>query len=402
MADNRRGHRDDSIYFDHRVGTACLDARLHKACAGSWRGVISLGFGPDGKRIRRKVRGQSKADVKAKLGTLHDELREGLHSSATYTVRDAVEDWLASGLDGRSAKTVSTYREVLDPLTALIGSAKLRDLTARQVRSALVRLSAGRSTRTLQITRNALVRTIRLAEANDLVGRNVASLASLPTGTAGRPSKSLTLDQTKALIEHARKSRLYGYIMLCLLTGCRTEEARALRWDHVDLDGDPNADPPVPPYVAVWRSVRVHGDVKTKKSRRTLRLPAIAVEALRVQRVKQSEERLRAGPLWQDGGLVFASAVGTALDASHVRRAFKKICEDAEIGPDWTPRELRHTFVSIMSEQGVPVEEIAHLVGHSNTSTTETVYRKELRPVISTGAEIMDSVFGIGDRLSNA
>ena len=363
--------------------------------------MISLGFAPDGKRIRRKVSGQSKADVKAKLGALHDELREGLHTSATYTVRQAVEDWLANGLDGRSAKTVSTYREVLDPLTALIGSAKLRDLTARQVRSALITLSADRSTRTLQIARNALVRVIRMAEANDLVGRNVASLVTtLPTGTAGRPSKSLTLDQAKSLIEQARRSRLYAYIVLCLLTGCRTEEARALRWDHVDLDGDPDADLPVPPHVAVWRSVRAHGDVKTKKSRRTLRLPAAAVEALRAQRVKQSEERLKAGPLWQDGGLVFASAVGTPLDASRVRRAFKRICEDAGIGPDWTPRELRHTFVSIMSEQGVPVEEIANLVGHSNTSTTETVYRKELRPVISTGAEIMDNIFGIGNRLT--
>jgi hypothetical protein len=95
MADTRRGHRDDSIYFDHRAGRPCLDARLHKACAGSWRGVISLGFAPDGKRIRRKVRGQSKSDVKAKLQALHDELREGLRTSATYTVRQAVEDWLA-------------------------------------------------------------------------------------------------------------------------------------------------------------------------------------------------------------------------------------------------------------------------------------------------------------------
>ncbi len=396
MADTRRGHRDDSIYFDHRMGTACLDARLHKVCAGRWRGVISLGFAPDGKRIRRKVSGQSKADVKAKLQTLHDELREGLHTSSTYTVGQAVEDWLANGLDGRSAKTVSTYREVLDPLTALIGSAKLRDLTARQVRSALVKLSADRSTRTLQIARNALVRAIRLAEADDLVGRNVASLVSVPTGAAGRPSESLTLEQAKSLIEQARQSRLYAYIMLCLLTGCRTEEARALRWEHVDLDGDPDADPPLPPHVAVWRSVRAHGDVKTKKSRRTLRLPAAVVEALRSQRVRQSEERLKAGPLWQDGGLVFASMVGTPLDASHVRRAFKKICDGAGIGSDWTPRELRHTFVSIMSQQGVPVEEIAHLVGHSNTSTTETVYRKELRPVISTGAEIMDNIFGLG------
>ncbi len=69
----------------------------------------------------------------AKLVALHDELHEGLHTSATYTVRQAVEDWLANGLDGRSAKTMSTYSEVLDPLTALLGSAKLRDLTARQV-----------------------------------------------------------------------------------------------------------------------------------------------------------------------------------------------------------------------------------------------------------------------------
>lgn len=60
------------------------------------------------------------------------------------------------------------------------------------------------------------------------------------------------------------------------------------------------------------------------------------------------------------------------------------------------PRELRHNFVSVMSEQRVPVEEIACLVGHSTTSTTETVYRKELRPGISTGAEVLDNVFKIG------
>jgi len=395
MAETRRGHRDDSIYFDHRVGAPCLDSRLHKACTGSWRGAVSLGIAPDGKRLRRKVRGRSKSDVKEKLQALHDELREGLHTSSTYTVRQAVNDWLENGLDGRSAKTVSTYREVLDPLTALIGRAKLRDLTARQVRSALVNLSGDRSTRTLQIGRNALVRVIRYAEANDLVGRNVASLVSVPAGTAGRPSKSLTLTQAKSLIEQARDSRLHAYVMLCLLTGCRTEEARALRWDHVDLDGDADADPPVPPHVAVWRSVRMHGDVKTKKSRRTLRLPVAAVEALKGHKVRQSEERLKAGPLWQDHALVFASLVGTPLDASHVRRAFKGICDAASIGTDWTPRELRHTFVSIMSEQGVPVEEISHLVGHSNTSTTETVYRMELRPVICTGAEVMDNVFKV-------
>jgi integrase len=326
---------------------------------------------------------------------VHDELREGIRSSPRYTVQDAVDDFLAHGLEGRSAKTVSTNREVLAPLTALIGGAKLKELTAADVRKALGQLATSRSTRAVQMAHNGLVRVVRYAAANDLVGRNVATLVTPPKGLEGRPSKSLTLEQAQALIKAAEASRLRAYIVLSLLTGCRTEEARALTWDNVDLNGDPDAEPPVPPHVAVWRSVRSHGDVKTKKSRRTLRLPAAVVEALRIHRVKQTEDRLLAGALWQDQGLVFTSAVGTPLDPSHVRRAFRKVCEAAGIGTNWSPRELRHTFVSIMSEQGVPVEEIARLVGHSTTATTEAVYRRELRPVISTGAEVMDTIFKI-------
>jgi integrase len=394
MADaKRRAYGEDSLYFEHASG--CRDPHHHRGCRGRWRGSVSLGHGPDGKRVRRKVSGRTRTEVKDKLQLVHDELREGIRSSPRYTVQDAVDDFLAHGLEGRSAKTVSTNREVLAPLIPLIGAAKLKELTAADVRSALAQLATSRSTRVVQMASNSLVRVIRDAEANDLVGRNVAALVTPPKGLDGRPSKSLSLEQAQALFKAAEASRLRAYIVLSLLTGCRTEEARALTWDHVDLDGDPDADPPAPPHVAVWRSVRSHGDVKTQKSRRTLRLPMAAIEALRVHKIKQAEDILLAGALWQDHGLVFASAVGTPLDPSHVRRAFRKVCETAGIGTNWSPRELRHTFVSIMSEQGVPVEEIARLVGHSTTATTESVYRRELRPVISTGAEVMDTIFKI-------
>src|SRR5437773_4473771 len=387
----RRGYGEDSIYFDH--ASDCRDGQHHRGCQGRWRGSVSLGFGANGRRIRRKVSGRTKTEIKDKLQLLHDELREGIRSSPRYTVHNAVDDWLAHGLDGRSAKTVSTNREVLAPLTALIGSAKLKELTAADVRAALAQLATSRSTRAVQMAHNSLIRVIRYAEANDLAGRNVAALVTPPKGLEGRPSKSLTLEQAQALVKAGEASRLHAYIVLSLLTGCRTEEARALTWDNVDLVGDPDAEPPVPPHIAVWRSVRSHGDVKTQKSRRTLRLPIAVVEALKAHKVKQTEDRLLAGALWQDHGLVFASAVGTPLDPSHVRRTFRKVCETAGIGVNWSPRELRHTFVSIMSEQGVPVEEIARLVGHSTTATTEAVYRRELRPVISTGAEVMDTIF---------
>lgn len=67
--------------------------------------------------------------------------------------------------------------------------------------------------------------------------------------------------------------------------------------------------------------------------------------------------------------------------------------EEAEIEGEWVPRELRHTFVSWVSDQGASDQLIADLVGHKKTSTTRTVYRHQLRPVITTGANLLDEVF---------
>ncbi|MEV6148924.1 tyrosine-type recombinase/integrase [Nonomuraea sp. NPDC052129] len=101
-----------------------------------------------------------------------------------------------------------------------------------------------------------------------------------------------------------------------------------------------------------------------------------------------------ATPRPQDHGLVFASLVGTPLDAHNVRRAFRKIVKDAGMPAYyWTPREMRHSFVSLLSDSGVPLEDIARLVGHSGTAVTEAVYRKQIRPVLLQGAAAMDDLF---------
>ncbi len=64
----------------------------------------------------------------------------------------------------------------------------------------------------------------------------------------------------------------------------------------------------------------------------------------------------------------------------------------------WTPRELRHSFVWLLSHSDMPIEDVAHLVGHANTRATEKVYRKELRPVLTKGARTRDAIFqdGVG------
>ena len=204
-----------------------------------------------------------------------------------------------------------------------------------------------------------------------------------PRGQPGRPSKSFTLQQAGALLKASNGTRIGAYIALSLGTGIRTEEARALRWDAVDF-GDPHASPPRPPCVAVWRSVRASADTKTARSRRTLAMPDMAVAGL--HRLQAAEGRT-TGP-------VFATRDGGELDAANVRREFRAAVKAAGIAGTWSPRELRHTFVSLMSDSGVPVEEIARLAGHATSRTTELVYRHQLRPVMEKGAETMDQLFG--------
>jgi integrase len=201
-------------------------------------------------------------------------------------------------------------------------------------------------------------------------------------------------------MDAAKGTRLEAYITLSLLTGLRTEEARALRWDHiVAWVGDqwqPVTDAGFDHKqlaVFVWRSDRAGGDTKTAKSRRTLGLARRCAVALREQRVQQAADRLAAGRLWRDHSLVFASTIGTPLDDHNVRRQFRKITEAAGLGRTWVPRELRHTFVSLLSAHGVPVEAIALLAGHNQTATTELVYRHQIVPALTRGAEVMDQIF---------
>jgi hypothetical protein len=76
---------------------------------------------------------------------------------------------------------------------------------------------------------------------------------------------------------------------------------------------------------------------------------------------QQDRDRLSAGELWQEHGLVLASRAGAPLSANNVIRAFRTITPKAGLGEAWVPREMRHTIVSVLSANGVPVESIALL-----------------------------------------
>jgi integrase len=353
-----------------------------------WTVSLDIGFSPMGKRRRIKASARTKTEAKALLLKMRRDASDGLPPEQRgYTVGEAVESWLQYGLTRRDENTrknrrILAYKHVIPAL----GARRLTELTAEDIDGWLADRAKTLSTDSLNRLLSILRSSIRRAQARELVRRNVALLCEVPRGTGGRPSKSLTLDQAQALLAAAEGTPMNAYIVLSLLTGARTEELRALTWDHLDLDADP-------PTIMVWRSVRRGGETKTPRSRRTLELPNRCTAALRAHRRQQAEAQLKAGTDWIQLGLVFCTQYGTALDAANVRRSFRRVVAASGLDPHlWTPRELRQSFVSLLSSSGLPIEDISHLVGHASTRVTELVYRKELRPALTKGARAMDAI----------
>lgn len=349
-----------------------------------WIGAVDVGFSVEGKRRRRYVSGTTKTEAKAKLQqALRDQTESLRAESRSLTVKGAVEDWLDHGMVGKEASTVQNRRTLAEHhVFPALGQRKLVELTTRDIDLFLAHKATTLSTSTVARLLSILRRSIRRAQAQDLIRRNVALLSDAPRGQAGRASKALTVSEARAVLDASEKKPIHAYVATALLTGARTEELRALTWENLDLDGDP-------PSIQVWRSVRRGGETKTAKSRRTLELPDRCVDALKELR---NEDEICRRPV-TGAALVFRTDAGKPLDAANVRRAFRGAVAAAGLDAKaWTPRELRHSFVSLLSSAGMPIEDISHLVGHSSTRTTEKVYRKELRPVLTRGARAIEAI----------
>jgi integrase len=355
----------------------------------------TVGYDGRGRAIRKTGSGKTESAALRELRARVRDYEAGLMPEAhRVTISDVVEDWLEFGRSDVSERTEQGNEiHYLRHIKPHLGGRRVRDLRPDEVDRWLLRLAPNLSTSTLKQVRSVLKRSIDRAMKRGLAERNVVDLCSAPKGRPGRKSKSLTFQQASDVLDKTRGHPLHAYIVVSLLARARPEEVRALRWDAVELESRDG----VPPHIDVWRSVREGGDTKTRKSRRTLAISGYVAAVLASHREAQAAIKAKAGDAWQENGLVFPSQVGTLQDSHNVRRSFRSALRlvPGIVPEEWTPRDLRHSFVSILSQHGLPIEEISRLMGHSGTAVTELVYRHELRPVLEAGAAVMDVVFPV-------
>ena len=131
---------------------------------------------------------------------------------------------------------------------------------------------------------------------------------------------------------------------------------------------------------------------KTDRSRRQVALTALAVSSLRAHRANQAEQRLQVGPAWTDNDLVFASEIGTPLDARNVvQRSFHPLLKKAGL-PRIRFHDLRHTAATLLLAQGVHPKVAAEMLGHANVSTTLALYSHVTPTMQEQATKAMDAL----------
>lgn len=256
-----------------------------------------------------------------------------------------------------------------------LGRYPLARLSVARVQTFLTgQLADGHSIRRVQVMKTVLSSALTRAMREELVMRNVARLAELPTWER-KPITPWTAAEARAFLDAAKDDPLYPAFMLLLLYGLRRGEVLGLRWRDVDEEDN---------ELRVRQQIqRVHGElrigpVKSAAGRRDLPLLAPAAEALELRRAAQAADRLELGRAWQDTGLIFTTRTGRPIEPRNMARSFHRICTTHGLRAI-NVHHVRHTTATLLKNLGVPARDAQLILGHSRLVVTLEIYTHEDR-----------------------
>ncbi len=374
MSTRRRGHHEGSI---------------RQRPDGTWESRISLANG-----TRKSLYGKTRGEVQAKMKEAQRDLDAGLDLSARrQTVGQYLEGWLSASAKPRvKAKTYEGYESIVRVrIVPRLGRKSLARLTALDVQALYADLErAGLSNQSIQHAHRVLHSALKQAIRWGLIARNPCEGATPP-----RPERAemhvMTQDQVTAFLDATRDHPAHTLYVLAVTTGMRQGELFGLRWADIHLDAG---------KLMVRRALQrqkeagvVFIEPKTARSRRTILLSQRAISALREHRRRQLEERLRQGPDWHDGDLVFCNATGQSPDPGWQRQVFQAELERVGL-PVIRFHDLRHTAATLLLAQGVHPKVVSEMLGHATISLTLDTYSHLVPAMHAQAAAAMDALLG--------
>ena len=364
----------------------------HELKNGRWRVAVQRGAGSREHRNRVFLSGSSEDVVRRRRD---DWLRAQAEGRRPADQRLSTGTYLRRWLDSLvvRVRTRESYRLTIEKhVLPYIGGILLSQLCALDLDDMLVAQAAkgvrpptrSYSLRVLSIALNVAVRKKRLIPYNPADGANEVAVTR-------REPRVLTVQQARRLLNVVAADRLGPLFTVLAATGIRSGEALALCWSDWDRVAGTLRVERTMLYRPGIGFERV--DPKTKRSIRTLCLPALAQDALREQGRRQAEERLRAGRHWSDNGLIFTGErrAGGALAGATVTHALHRLCASADL-PRIRVHDLRHLYATILGEVGLSDPVRMAVMGHASRAMTDRY--THAMPTSREAAEAIDAFFG--------
>jgi integrase len=345
---------------------------------GRWYCRMDAGRLPDGSRKRIKRSGGTRSEAGRRARAALEEFRQ---APEQVTVGDLLDEYITHLERDATLQdtTVDQYRGILNKhVRPALGATLGRSVRVEDVERLWQQMAQAGCGRDLILkTRTQFNKAYGRALKRRLLDWNPVEHSEVPrSARSGQQARrSLNLKEVDALLAAASGERLQNLIVLLTCTGLRPSEALALRWSDYDATTGTLS------ITGAFKSAsdRPLGPPKTKSGVREIVLPEVAQSALAAQAAQVRLERQPSWPeRWSD--LIFPSERGTPIDLANLRRFVRRLRVEAGIGDRVRPYELRHTATSLLADQGVPVEELADLLGHASTRTVP-VYRHRLRSV---------------------
>jgi integrase len=204
---------------------------------------------------------------------------------------------------------------------------------------------------------------------------------------------ALSPDDAQRLLKTAEGTSYDSLVYLALMTGLRQGELLGLRWQDVNLE----ASVLHVRQTCQWLSGEgfIFRQPKTYRGTRPVALSRATVERLREHRRRQLEQRLAAGPAYEDNDLVFANALGAPVHPTNLRRAWLALAREA--GLDRLRfHDLRHAHASLLLQQGVHPKIVSERLGHAGVAITLDLYSHVLPDLQAQAADGLDDLLSRG------
>lgn len=388
----RRGNKEGSIY---------------QRKDGLWCGQVLMGYRPNGRPDRKTFYGKTRAEVSEKVTKAAANVftnPAAIHAH-NLTVEQYLDEWLFQYKKREvSARTLEWYVNIAKTsIKPYVGKIPLKKLAARDVQKMLnKRLDEGLSPSSVKAARDVLNQAMKHAIEMQLIVTNPVQGAKLPKHDRKiqtEKQKAIPVEVRKRLLEAAAQSKVMKPIIFTILfVGLRIGELLGLIWRHVDLengvlfiDRAVTLDPQFDEEGKRVSRKSIIATTKTPTGIRKIRIPALVVDALREWRERQE---VKNPMLVADDAYVFADRFGKMRAYNSFRGTYRNFLKAAGLeGEHLNLHRYRHTFATMMLENGVNPRVAQKLLGHKDIETTLGTYSHVLSEVFDEVADTLDDVY---------